>query len=137
MRQLLPSKTICRQSRWRQSQLTPKMTSTSSPLASFLKHLVHPIEALEASSMLHFCPHKTGRAKYERYREAWCLLKCPPQARGMSLVWAGITPDHLRSIVVPYESQGAASQPLESHAHQFACQAKQARNFQEGRLMPA
>jgi len=100
------------------------MTSTSSPLASFLKHLVHPIEALEANSMLHFCPHKTGRAKYERYREAWCLLKCPPQARGMSLVWAGITPDQLRSIVVPYESQGAASQPLESHAHQLTCQAK-------------
>jgi hypothetical protein len=32
--------------------------------------------------MLHFAPHGTGKAKYERYREAWCLLTCSPSARG-------------------------------------------------------
>jgi PD-(D/E)XK endonuclease len=41
-----------------------------------------PIEAFEGKSMLHFCPHGTGKAKYERYREAWCLLKVPLKARG-------------------------------------------------------
>lgn len=41
-----------------------------------------PIEAFAGRTMLHFCPHGTGKAKYERYREAWCLLACQPKARG-------------------------------------------------------
>lgn len=50
-----------------------------------------PIEAFKGKTMLHFCPHKTGKAKYERYREAWCLLKCPPRRRGLNDV-----PTHCR-----------------------------------------
>ncbi len=41
-----------------------------------------PIEAFAGVTMVHLCPHGTGKAKYEKYREAWCLLACPPQARG-------------------------------------------------------
>jgi hypothetical protein len=41
-----------------------------------------PIDAFEGHTMLHLCPHGTGHAKYEKYREAWCLLACPPEARG-------------------------------------------------------
>ena len=41
-----------------------------------------PVEAFEGKSMLHLCPHGTGEGKYEKYREAWCLLKCSPEARG-------------------------------------------------------
>ena len=41
-----------------------------------------PIEAFQGHSMLHFCPHGRGKAKYERYREAWCLLACTRKVRG-------------------------------------------------------
>jgi PD-(D/E)XK endonuclease len=41
-----------------------------------------PIDAFAGRTMLHFCPLTTGKAKYEKYREAWCLLACPPKARG-------------------------------------------------------
>jgi hypothetical protein len=41
-----------------------------------------PIEAFQGHSMLHFCPHGRGKAKYERYREAWCLLACSRKVRG-------------------------------------------------------
>lgn len=41
-----------------------------------------PIEAFQGHSMLYFCPHGRGKAKYERYREAWCLLACTRKARG-------------------------------------------------------
>lgn len=39
-----------------------------------------PIEACEGRTTLYFNPGERG--KYERYREAWCLLACPPKARG-------------------------------------------------------
>ena len=39
-----------------------------------------PIEVCEGRPRLYFNPG--GRGKYERYREAWCLLACPPKARG-------------------------------------------------------
>jgi hypothetical protein len=42
---------------------------------------VLPIEAVESLLCLGLHPG-VGRSKYERYREAWCLLKCPPKARG-------------------------------------------------------
>jgi hypothetical protein len=41
-----------------------------------------PLEAFLGCSMLHFSPRGTGKAKYEKYREAWCLLACQPKARG-------------------------------------------------------
>jgi len=41
-----------------------------------------PIEAFEGRSSLQFNPHTRGRRRYEKYREAWCLLACPPKARG-------------------------------------------------------
>jgi hypothetical protein len=41
-----------------------------------------PIEACAGKSGMHLCPKSRGKAKYERYREAWCLLDCTPQARG-------------------------------------------------------
>ena len=40
-----------------------------------------PIEAFLGCAMLHFSPRGTGKAKYEKYREAWCLLACQ-SARG-------------------------------------------------------
>jgi hypothetical protein len=41
-----------------------------------------PIEAFAGRTMLHFQPQPRSKSKYEKYREAWCLLACPPQARG-------------------------------------------------------
>jgi hypothetical protein len=41
-----------------------------------------PIEAFAGRTMLHFNPRGRRENKYEKYREAWCLLACPPQARG-------------------------------------------------------
>jgi len=41
-----------------------------------------PVEAFEGKTMLKLSPHGAGRAKYEKYREAWCLLTCKPKARG-------------------------------------------------------
>ena len=42
-----------------------------------------PIEAFAGVKMLHFNPHGgRRRSKYEKYREAWCLLDCTRQARG-------------------------------------------------------
>lgn len=44
-----------------------------------------PIEAIEGRATLYF-RHGTGtrrrESRLERYREAWCLLACPPKARG-------------------------------------------------------
>lgn len=42
-----------------------------------------PIEAFEGKSMVHLCPDGRGKAKYEKYREAWCLLTCKLRARGV------------------------------------------------------
>jgi PD-(D/E)XK endonuclease len=41
-----------------------------------------PIEAFEGRTGLHFNPKGRCKNKYEKYREAWCLLACPPKARG-------------------------------------------------------
>jgi hypothetical protein len=41
-----------------------------------------PIEAFEGRTMLHFHPKPQSKSKYEKYREAWCLLACEPKARG-------------------------------------------------------
>jgi hypothetical protein len=32
--------------------------------------------------MLYFCPHSTGKAQYEKYREAGCLLARTRKVRG-------------------------------------------------------
>ena len=41
-----------------------------------------PVEAFAGRTALHFNPHGRHKSKYEKYREAWCLLACDPKARG-------------------------------------------------------
>jgi hypothetical protein len=41
-----------------------------------------PVEAFAEVRALHFNPRARPRAKYEKYREAWCLLACTEKARG-------------------------------------------------------
>jgi hypothetical protein len=41
-----------------------------------------PVEAFEGRTGLHFNPTSSRENKYEKYREAWCLLACEPKARG-------------------------------------------------------
>jgi len=41
-----------------------------------------PIESFANRKGLRFYPHNGRKALYEKYREAWCLLTCPPKARG-------------------------------------------------------
>ena len=42
-----------------------------------------PIRAFLGRPLLYFYPHKlNSRGRYEKYREAWCLLACDPKARG-------------------------------------------------------
>jgi hypothetical protein len=42
---------------------------------------VVPVEIAEGSGSLWFNPRST-RSRFEKYREAWCLLDCPRKARG-------------------------------------------------------
>jgi hypothetical protein len=44
---------------------------------------VVPIEIAEGSAALWFNP-RSKKARFEKYREAWCLLDCPKKARGWS-----------------------------------------------------
>lgn len=41
-----------------------------------------PVEAFAGRGSLHFSPRGRRERKYEKYREAWCLLACDPKARG-------------------------------------------------------
>jgi hypothetical protein len=41
-----------------------------------------PVEAFEGRTTLTFNPRSRRKNKYEKYREAWCLLACEPKARG-------------------------------------------------------
>jgi hypothetical protein len=41
-----------------------------------------PVEAFQGRRMLCFRPDGRGERKYEKYREAWCLLACAPEDRG-------------------------------------------------------
>ena len=43
---------------------------------------VLPVESFAPRTMLRFNPHGPGRAMFEKYREAWCLLACSRKARG-------------------------------------------------------
>jgi len=43
---------------------------------------VIPIEAVVPHTGFHLNPHSRRHARYEIYREAWCLLACKPKARG-------------------------------------------------------
>ena len=52
---------------------------------------VVPIEIAEGLTALWFNPRST-RARFEKYREAWCLLDCPRNGRGR-----GDTPGRCRS----------------------------------------
>jgi hypothetical protein len=55
---------------------------------------VVPIEIAEGLSTLWFNPRST-RARFEKYREAWCLLDCPRKGRGR-----GDIPGRCRSVAV-------------------------------------
>ncbi|MGA9979382.1 MAG: group I intron-associated PD-(D/E)XK endonuclease [Candidatus Sulfotelmatobacter sp.] len=41
-----------------------------------------PIELVASQSAVSIFPHTRRGSKYERYREAWCLLDCTREARG-------------------------------------------------------
>jgi len=41
-----------------------------------------PVEAFEGRTTLTFNPRPRFKNKYEKYREAWCLLACESKARG-------------------------------------------------------
>ncbi len=41
-----------------------------------------PVEAFGGRARLTLTPRARGKNKYEKYREAWCLLACEPKARG-------------------------------------------------------
>ncbi len=41
-----------------------------------------PIEVVASLTVASLFPHTRRGSKYERYREAWCLLDCTRQARG-------------------------------------------------------
>jgi len=41
-----------------------------------------PIEAAVPRSALHLYPHEGSKGQFEKYREGWCLLLCPRNARG-------------------------------------------------------
>jgi len=41
-----------------------------------------PVEAFQGQRMLCFRPDGRGERKFEKYREAWCLLACEPEERG-------------------------------------------------------
>jgi hypothetical protein len=43
---------------------------------------VVPIEVAESRKSMCFNPSNGGKAKYEKYREAWCLLDCSRKVRG-------------------------------------------------------
>jgi hypothetical protein len=69
--------------------LHPRMTYTPAQIdfvAGYIGPLglwyIVPIEMCDGKSALYLCPEGRGKSKYERYREAWCLLDCTPQARG-------------------------------------------------------
>jgi len=41
-----------------------------------------PVEAFSGLNSLHFNPRGRSKGRYEKYRDAWCLLACEPKARG-------------------------------------------------------
>jgi hypothetical protein len=67
------------------------VTYTASEIDFFVAHIVPddiwyivPIKAIGRRKGIRFYPHtrRKSRAQFEKYREAWCLLACPPKARG-------------------------------------------------------
>ncbi len=68
----------------------PRMTYTPAQIdfvAGYIGPLglwyIVPIEMCDGKSALYLCPEGRGKSKYERYREAWCLLDCHPPGPGM------------------------------------------------------
>jgi hypothetical protein len=41
-----------------------------------------PIQAVGLAKGLRFYPRRNSKGRFEKYREAWCLLACAPKARG-------------------------------------------------------
>ena len=81
---------------------------------------VVPIEIAEGLTTLWFNPRST-RARFEKYREAWCLLDCPRKARGRGDIPRRCRSEEVkvRCAVCPLgqnvASQNVASQKLASH----------------------
>jgi hypothetical protein len=44
---------------------------------------VAPVESFAPRCMLHVNPHGTGNSKFEKYREAWCLMACSEKSAWM------------------------------------------------------
>ena len=82
---------------------------------------VVPIEIAEGLCSLWFNPRST-RSRFEKYREAWCLLDCPRRARGRWDIPVRCRSEEVkvRCAVCPLQqnlsSQNLSSQDLASHA---------------------
>jgi hypothetical protein len=75
---------------------------------------VVPIEAIAPRFALYFYPHAGSRSRYERYREAWCLLSCKPTARGWEDIPARCRSKELsaRCAVCPLRSPCGTDTPV-------------------------
>jgi len=67
------------------------VTYTTAEIDFFVAHIVPediwyiiPIKAIGHRKGIRFYPHtsRKSRARFEKYREAWCLLACSPKAHG-------------------------------------------------------
>lgn len=47
---------------------------------------VIPVEMLKGRNSLYFYPRARGKSKWEKYREAWCLMACPNEENGPSKI---------------------------------------------------
>jgi len=76
---------------------------------------VVPVEIAEGSTTLWFNPRST-RSRFEKYREAWCLLDCGRKARGRGDIPRRCRSEEVkvRCAVCPLE-QNLSSQNLASH----------------------
>jgi PD-(D/E)XK nuclease superfamily protein len=72
---------------------------------------VVPIEIAEGLSALWFNPRST-RARFEKYREAWCLLDCPRKVRGRGDIPVRCRGEEVkvRCAVCPLRGRSSASQ---------------------------
>jgi hypothetical protein len=81
--------TLTRSMYWVSTENSLGTRYTREEIDFFVVHIVPenawylvPIEVAELRSALFFSPHRSRKGKYEKYREAWCLLDCPRKVRG-------------------------------------------------------
>jgi hypothetical protein len=55
---------------------------------------VIPVEMLKGRSRVYFYPQTPGRSRWEKYREAWCLMACPRDEDGPSKIGVPRCCDH-------------------------------------------